>query len=384
MRTYSLKKNIIWVILLISAFGCQVNTDENTNAASESNEIQNLIIISQAQFNTAEMKLGELVKRDFHESVNATGMIKPSPGKQAVVSATVEGYIKSVSKLPGDWVKQGDVLASLENIEYLNLQQEYLTAMEKLKVVESNYKRIKSLSEENISSKKELQQINSEYQGAKIEYEGLKKKLELIGINAENLNADNIKPVISIDAPISGFISSANLTLGQFAGKSDVLFEIIDSRSLILELKVFEKDISKLKPGQEVQFKIPENNSKIFKAKISFINKAINLQERTVQVWATPVSTLPEGILSGMFVDAEIINKSRAGYGVPENAVISNENESFLIILKENADNRYVFLQKPIQPGVNQNAWVEIIHADSALVHATVLIEGAFDIAVLE
>jgi cobalt-zinc-cadmium efflux system membrane fusion protein len=73
-----------------------------------------------------------------------------------------------------------------------------------------------------------------------------------MGINPENLNAGNIRRSIAVSSPVSGYISSVNVKIGQYVSPTDRLFEVVNTDDVHLALSVFEKDLNKISVGQRV------------------------------------------------------------------------------------------------------------------------------------
>ena len=106
----------------------------------------------------------------------------------------------------------------------------------------------------------------------------------MIGINPANLNEDNISSSVAVVSPISGFVKTVNVNIGKFVAPSDVLFEIVNSDKLFLELTLFEKDADKVSAGQKIRFFI-NNETEQHEAVIYQTGKSINA-DKTYKVYA--------------------------------------------------------------------------------------------------
>ncbi len=139
--------------------------------------------ISKIDFKTRGLELVEISQKSMTNKVSSTGMIDVPPNGRAVISAQIGGYIKNSKLLIGDQVKKGDLLVSIENIKFLDMQQQYLEALEQLSFLKSNFERQTELFKENISSEKSYLKAQSEYKRTFAVHAGLKKKLQLLNIN---------------------------------------------------------------------------------------------------------------------------------------------------------------------------------------------------------
>ena len=153
MERIFLKLNVC--VLLFIAASC---TNKNNNAMSEESTAavssSEYITITQEQFEQSSMELGNLQDAAFTVVVPTTGTIDVPPENRAVVNATMGGYIKTIPLLIGNKVQKGQVLVTLENPEFVTLQQQYMETHEQLTYLKSEYDRQVSMKSENITSQK--------------------------------------------------------------------------------------------------------------------------------------------------------------------------------------------------------------------------------------
>ncbi len=252
-------KSLQYITTLLSAFlfmacGESVNKSENATIKVEENRIE----ISKAQFEGGKMQLGKLSEQDFPLVVQSTGMIDVPPQSRAIISSFAGGYVQKTPLLVGNKVRKGQVLATLENPEFVEMQQSYLETAQQLTYLKSEYDRQKTLVEEQISSQKNFLKAESNYKSALAIYNGLKKKLQMLNINISAVEAGNITSEITLYAPIHGSVTKMNISKGTYVSPADEIMEIINTDHIHLELAVFEKDILKIKEGQKIVFNIPE------------------------------------------------------------------------------------------------------------------------------
>src|SRR5690625_1212643 len=129
------------------------------------------------------MSFGSVMEKDFAKTIHTNGTIDVPPQSKAVISAFSGGYIKNTHLLIGDKVKKGERLLSIENPEFITMQQQYLETAEQLAYLKSEYERQKTMLEENITSQKNYLKAESEYKSAVARTNSLKKNLEMLNIN---------------------------------------------------------------------------------------------------------------------------------------------------------------------------------------------------------
>ncbi len=289
-------------------------------------------MVSKKQFTSSGMKLGKLSEHVFPQMVKVSGVLDVPPQAKNRVSALMGGYIKSIPLLEGNQVKKGQFLVSLENTEYVQLQQDYLEAKEQLSYLKSEYARQKTLAQENISSQKSFLKAESDYRTMLARYEGLLKKLRMLNLSPEQVNKGNIASTVSIYAPISGYITGVYVSRGMYVAPHDVILEIINTDHIHLELAVFEKDVMKVKEGQDITFRIPDSGSTSYEASVHLVGKAVEGNSRTVSVHGHLKDEENHGFVPGMYLEAQIVVASHKATGIPGTAVVTETDNSYLLV----------------------------------------------------
>lgn len=346
MKKYIYKIVTLFILGIVSSCGDKAS-NSNENSASEV-QADDRIQISQAQFDQNKMEVASMTESGFPEMVTTSGMIDVPPENRAVVSATMGGYIKTTPLLIGDKVRKGQLLVTLENPEFVSLQQQYMEVNGQLGYLKAEYERQQTMMAENITSQKSFLKAESDYKTGVAKYNGLRKQLGMLNISAEQVERGNISSVASIYAPIEGSITSVNVSKGTYVSPATSIMEIINNDHIHLELSVFEKDIMKVKKGQVVEFKIPEASDDVFTAEVYLVGTSIGAN-RTIKVHAHIENEDEANFLTGMFVEANIITETSKQMSLPSDAVAMVDNESYVLVLDEKKESNYYFKQVPVE-----------------------------------
>lgn len=370
-------KGILLLLLVILA-SCN---GKNPSEAAETNTSENIdadiITITESQFVASNMALGKLTLQDFSTTIKANGMFDVPPENRASVSAYFAGYVKNISLLPGDAVKKGQVLFTIENPEYVQMQQDFLEAKGRLHYLKSDYDRQKLLMDDQVTSKKNFLKAEADYTVTLVQFQSLKKKLDLMNINANTLTGENISAVISVLSPISGYVTSVETGKGKFLNPSDIALTIINTDNLHIELMIFEKDLPMVKVGQIIRIKLQNDDKNRYEAKVHLINKAINIENRTIDVHGDLVNEEEAKFFApGMYAETEIITGTEKMLALPQEAVANIEND-FFVLVKQNATS---FKRIPVKIGATDNGFVQIINADDFDSNTEFLTKGAFNL----
>jgi cobalt-zinc-cadmium efflux system membrane fusion protein len=338
-----------------------------------------LIRVTEAQFQSSNMEIGSPIEQDFEVTVKSSGKIDVPPQYRAKVTTFLGGYVKATKLLVGDKVAKGQALITLENTDYLDLQKDYVEVAEQINYLKSEFERQKTLYNEKITSQKNYLKAESDYRQAKGMYQGLREKLVLLNINPANVERGNFTSQITISAPISGDVTVMNANVGMFMSPSDVILEIVDTNYLHLNLSIFEKDILHVKQGQNITFTVSEASKEIFTSKVQLVGKSIENKDRTISVFGTLSPETKEKLLSGMFVEANIITDAKIGFGVPSDAVIS-ENDKHYVLVLNNKTTDYKFKKTAVTVGEKSEKFIEIMPDDKVNAKTNLLIKGVFEL----
>jgi cobalt-zinc-cadmium efflux system membrane fusion protein len=273
------------------------------------------------------------------------GTIDVPPQSTVSVSFPLGGYLKRTNLLPGTHVRKGQVLGVLEDMQFIQLQQDYLLAKEQFAFADTEYKRQQVLNASKASSDKVLQQAKANMESLHITMQALARKLELIGIDPLRLTAGNISKTAAILSPINGFVSKVNVNIGKYTAPTDVLFELVDPSDIHLALSVFEKDVHQLSVGQKVVAFNNENPDKQYDAEILLISKDLN-EERMATVHCH-FKQFDAALVPGMFMNAEVLVNNATALTVSEEAIVRWQNNFY--IFEDTGNNTFRMIR--VTPG---------------------------------
>jgi len=349
-------KNIISILSAI-LFLCSCGS-KNKEKESSQTAIGNNLTLTDAQYKSAKIELGKIEKRNISTTLKLNGKIEVPPQNMVSVSMPLGGFLKSTKLLPGMHIKKGEIIATMEDQQYIQLQQEYLMAKSKLTFTENEYNRQKELNQSKASSDKFFQQTEMDFKTQKITVSALAEKLKLININPESLNESNLSRSVNVYSSIDGFVSKVNVNIGKYVNPSDVLFELINPADIHLNLKVFEKDLDKLSIGQKLLTYNNNQPEKKYLCEIILISQDLS-SDRSADVHCH-FEEYDKTLLPGMYMNAEVEMKVSNVASINDDAIVSYEGKDFIFIAKGN--NQFEMLE--IKRGSSENNFTEIISLD--------------------
>lgn len=236
-------------------------------------------------------------------SFNGTLVIPPK--NFATVTLSMGGIVKDLSLLPGSYVSKGAIVGTLENPDFIDLQQSYLDSYAQLEYLEAEYKRQQNLSREEAASQKKLQQSKADYLSMKSRLQASAAQLRLLGVNPETLNTTGIRPYIEVKSPINGYISNVQANLGKYLNAGEPLCDVIDKSQTMVRLTAYEKDLVGMKVGSRVQFRVNGLGKTTFHATLISIGQQVDDTNRSIELYAKVLDASPV-FRPGMYVSARM------------------------------------------------------------------------------
>lgn len=383
MIKYSSIPKLFFSVIILAMVSCGGGNKANEEVKTEEENLPEDIVEMRAdQKKLANIETGAIELRALSSTLKTNGLVAVAPQNLATVCMPMGGFVKSTTLLPGNAVSKGQVLAVIENQDFIDIQQSYLEAKNKLAFAESEYKRHSELFKNDVYSQQNVQEVTANYKSLEAQTNALEQKLLLIGVNPANLQENTISRTVSLLSPINGYVKAVNVSIGKYVTPSDVLFEIVNSDKLLLELTLFEKDADKVYVGQKIRFFI-NNETEQHEGVIYQTGKSINA-DKTYTAYAT-VSSTCKNILPGMYVNATIETSGSKVTSLPSEAIVTFDDKDYIFIFekeKEEAGNPFTeYKMIQVQKGVSDNGFTEVILPQGFdVVNSKVVIKGAYNL----
>lgn len=345
-------KNSIIALCILALSGCGNNESRPAETLPQANE--NILELTAGQLESFPVTATALQEKNITQALRLNGKIEVPPQNMVSVSNALGGYVKSTRVLPGMHFQKGEILAVMEDNQYIQLQQDYLTVKARLQTAEAEFSRQKELNKSKASSDKILQRAEAEYQTLLISRQALEEKLRLIHIEPDGVSAGNIKRTIHIYAPFNGYVTQVFVNVGKYVAPSDVLFELVDPRDLHLTLKVFEKDWDKIRTGQPLVAYTNSAPDRKYAGKVILTGKNIS-EDRAMEIHAH-LSGNDGRLIPGLYLNAEIEIPDNRAPALPSECILSFEGGEYIFEILGN--NRFGILS--VQTGPTGNGWTEI------------------------
>jgi len=381
--------NHFFILIAVLITSCNTGTKEVPVEKHHEEEEKAIVELTAAQIQTAGIKLGSFEEKQISGTIRVNGLLDVPPQQLVSISAPLGGFLKSTSLLQGSRVRKGQLIATIENLEFIQIQQDYLEAKGTFEFAKADYERQQELAKQNVNSEKTLQQAKSNFTSWQARYAGLREKLRVLNINASSIEGGNVNSTINLYSPIDGYVTEVNVNIGKFVNATDVLFEIVDTEHLHAELIVFEKDVRKLKIGQKVRFTLA-NESEERLATVYLIGREIS-QNRTIRIHCH-IDEEDKELLPGMYLNAVVEAGGALVPALPTEAIVEYQGKKYVFVVTDDihkeeggapeemepAGEGQHFGIVEVQTGNSEFGFFEITSPGSLNKDSQIVVEGAY------
>ncbi|SFN21129.1 RND family efflux transporter, MFP subunit [Algoriella xinjiangensis] len=334
--------SITAIIVLIFTFSACKNDKQKEGQATEAKatekaeapheeETPTIATLTEEQIKTVGIQLGVIEQKELTATIRANGLLKVPNNNKANATSLYGGVIKTLNVQIGDYVKKGQVIATIANPQFIQLQEEYLSTASRITFAEQELSRQKELFEGNAGAKKNLQSATAELNSLRTRRASLQQQIQLMGINPGSVSNGNLKSALVVTSPLNGTVSNVFAKIGSYVDVSSPVIEIVDNSSLHLDLNVFEKDLPMLKVGQTIHFRITNNAVEDYNAKIFAIGSSFENESKTIAAHAV-VQGNKTGLIDGMNVTAIVSLNNVTTSAVPNDAIVNADGKYYIFV----------------------------------------------------
>ena len=371
-------------------------TNEKQEQASENDEHSEGVELTEEQIKAVGIEIGKVEQKNLSNVVKASGQLEVPPQNKADVTPLIGGVIKRIFVLEGNSIKKGQTVAMIENPEFIKLQQEYLSIKKGHTYTVQEFDRQKELKENNAGTGKIYQQAESNLMAENARLVGLETQMKQLGISPATIANGNIVTELPIRAPIGGVVGHININVGAYVDVTKSLMDIIDNSNIHCDLLVFEKDLFKVKVGQEVNFILTNQDNRQITGKIYGINQSFESENKAIIVHAVIKDGAKHELIPGMYVSALIKVGNESVTAVPVDAIVKSEGKEYIFIVNEedekkaevkdndekkeseSDEKKLSFKMVEVITGVSELGYIQITFADKVPEDARVVTKGAF------
>lgn len=330
----SLNKIICTLILVISLFSCNSNsnstdTSVNSESADSNQDSRELFSLSKEQLQSLKMDFTSPEKVQLNTEKVVNGMVMVDPNASIEIHVPYAGYLKKVSLLDGQSVTAGQVIGTVENPYFLEVQRDFIQSRIDLSKIKSEYERFQKLWNTKSISEKEWIDAKTQFESAQLKHQSLRQLLISFHLQPDKIHAENLSSQVPLLSPISGKITETNVNNGKFYQPDERVAKVINFSTAYLELTAFERDKSRIRIGDQIQAAEIENSAAVINAVVSSIDPSI-ANDGSFKVIAK-IKSSDFNLVKGMHVQAKISGVTETVYRLRKTCLVGNPDEPKLL-----------------------------------------------------
>ncbi|WP_068599330.1 efflux RND transporter periplasmic adaptor subunit [Vaginella massiliensis] len=401
--------NIVFSVLVLVAFfafnACTNNhkegdghnhgTEAETTTDEHEEEEENVAVLTDEQMKAVGIEIGSIEQKQLSATLKANGALRVPNSSKANATSLFGGVIKSLNVEIGDFVRKGQVIATISNPQFIQLQEEYLSINSRIEFAEQEVARQRELNEGNAGAKKNLQSATTELNTLRTRKASLQQQIQMMGINPASLSNSNLKSSLVVTSPISGTVSNVFAKIGSYVDVSSPIAEIIENTALHLDLQVYEKDIPLIKIGQKIDFVVTNNPNKTYSAEVYSIGSSFSGESKTIAVHSK-ITGDKAGLIDGMSITGMVSLDDVLSTAVPNDAIVNADGKYYIFLVKEREEEAHdhkegeahdhnhgsekgtQFVRMEVVKGATQLSYTAITPVSEIPHGAHIVVKGAF------
>lgn len=360
------------IFLLITATSIKLLNSCSSSEQTPNDEIasENKVTLTQEQSKNLKIETMALSEQTIQGVVELNGKVESPLSAKYDVHSPIAGRISGCNLFTGQKVSKGQVLAYIEDLQIVDLQQRYLSAVNNYELATIESVRQKELIDEDAGSKKNLQLAENKKKAFAFEIAAYGKQLEVLGISPSSIRKGTITSKIPLRSPISGFVTELNLQNGAFYTAEQHLITIQNVEQSYISLNGFSGKENLLASGLFVDIKRVEDTNFTLRGQIFLVNKSFT-DGGKIEVHVKPIGEMKW--LPGTVVNARVLLPAKKGFAMPKNAVTEYEDKQFCWV--KVGKNSYEMI--PITTGIETPEFIEIKNPE-VLKGRKVVTKGAY------
>lgn len=361
----------------------KAETSESENQEEEI-DFQN-IPLSEKQVKAVDLKMGEAQEREMDAMLHVNGSLVLRAQDMGNVSSLMGGIVKNVYVKEGQMVSRGQVVATIENTDVVTLQREYYTAYKESEMARLELDRQKTLASAGAGIKKTLQMSEKNYKIAQANLLGTGRQLQQMGISTKEVAKGKFTTVFPLRAPISGTVSDMQASLGSYADMQTPLMKIRNNHAVECDLNVFEKDIAKVKVGDQVLVSLTNQPGVNVSGRVYGMNQYLNKGTKSVAVHVKLDAKRGAKLFEGMYVSGQIATGRQLCMTLPDKAIVSADGKQYVFALNQqhSKGGTYSFSRHEVTTGVSNNGYTEVALCKHLKKGQKIVTDNAFYLASL-
>jgi cobalt-zinc-cadmium efflux system membrane fusion protein len=327
------------------------------------------LVLSPKSLAAAKVSTAKPSKVPRRSSLTVSGTVDFAPSRVARIGPQISGRVATVRVTPGQSVARGDVVATLDSVDVGRARADFLEAKSRLALAQAESAREQRLLDVGASSDRAIQASKTELELANVSVRAAGERLHTLGAGAGGTST------LSLSSPIEGKVLDLSARLGQPVGPTDTLVVVGDTREVWLTVDVYERDLARVKPGDDVDATAIAYPERVFKGKVDQVSTVVDRERRVLSariVLGNPDEALRPGMTATAQIVSAIAPSTAEVLSIPKAALQTIEGQPFVFV--DHGGGKFEL--RAIEPGSQLEDGVEI--KKGLLGTETIVTDGSF------
>jgi len=351
------------------------SADDSSDAASKQKDIE-MLLPAQSHVGLVVSTAGVV---QLSEYFRATGTVQPIDNRVSEVSPLGRGRVVEIKAKVGDRVRAGQTLAIFDNLETIDLSAQEESARAELAKLNAQLipaarqtERSRRLADIGAGAEKDYESSKAEEQGIQASIKSELAVLQGVQQRLRRYGSSGDGALTALKAPFSGVITKAQSSSGDVVEPGREMFTVADLSKVWVQAEVYEKDLGRIRLGQNAAIKVDTYPNETFSGRVAYISDTLDPQTRTARV-RCEVDNREMRLKTDMFANIELPTKfSKQALAVPSTALQDVEGKN--VVFVQHSPTK--FEARQVEKGVTVNGQTEIISGLSA--GERIVSQGAF------
>jgi membrane fusion protein, multidrug efflux system len=287
--------------IVLSATACKKTDDASAATAKVETMLvgpENVTVVKAEQIRTGPAISGSLM-----------------PERQATIRAEMSGAVLQTYAEAGQQVRAGQALAQIDvsvaRDMALSAKSAVTTAESSYEIAKRDLSRNETLEKAGAIAEREVERARNGLLGA---------QAQLSNARAQLANVQKTLDKASVQSPFTGIVAQRQVNAGDVVSPGNALFTVMDPASMQLEASVPADQLSQVRVGMPVDFKVTGYPTRSFVGRITRVNPVADPTTRQVKV-TVALPNAGNTLVGGLFAEGRVATESKTAPMVQASAV---------------------------------------------------------------
>lgn len=333
--------------------------------------------LTSAQLANVNLTTTTATNRESITQLKLNAIITADQRKTHRVAPVVDGLVTTLQVVAHEQVRKGQILAQLISHSLGQAQAEYLEALARFELAETERARIEGLWKDGVVAESRWLKVDSEYKSARATLEARRRLLSITGLSDKQIQRlvkqPNRLAVFDLISPIDGLVTAVEIESGQLLSAGQAAFHIDDLSTLWAMVKIPVARLPQVKTGVTAEIRVQASPGQSYLGILESLGGEVDMQSQTLT--GRIVLANPDGILRpGMYAEVSLSGVAIQELMVPAGAVFRVGDQNF--VFKVLGDG--LFQPVVVETGVEAGGWIPIVSGITA--NVTVVSSGVAEL----